>query len=587
MPVKVTKSAENDSSVSTETEYSDQEDYEIQMGSKTSGQTKENNLGHFMHEDGIDQNAAAIYNCDNLPDLNFNASTRNSSRRLMQNKESNRKLSNVKGLLSNKLVQQHQISKSKTNLEETNLPRRIRCLKENDETTTQQKHNLTASCGSTLHLPTRRPSQGGLEGLTSTSAATFSSNIQATSSDDPTCQHFVTKTNRASLERSVASTSVDKPNTKTTDERAVKDLEADETVLSAMVQQKKNGQVSKSTDGRLMMAVCTLPTFTKPSQSSRNQLETATEKGPSSSTQMALGTCMEGHRSDDDEWSEQELGLFLLGLKTYGDDYDKVASLIKTRSYDQVCKHAQYHFEKVDRISKICEILEDANRRRSKTTTKPNDVPKRTIQVQHYEWTNEEDRLLQKGLEKYGRNLTKIAQLIPSRTVEQIEAYVKRLLHIEKRDKPQQEVKHEESIGNTDDRRGVKRQLTTETEYQRMREDLLKYEERKRLESEQKKTTSMINKKIAKVDKNGKRVVQPPRLSSAEVVRMREDLLKYEERKRRENCVSGLPVLDKVSNGLALIGDGLAAPDLKVGRVQTAIISLPSVDFETWPFFFC
>ena len=45
-------------------------------------------------------------------------------------------------------------------------------------------------------------------------------------------------------------------------------------------------------------------------------------------------------------WTSQELTLFELGLSTYDRDYDKIASLIKTRSTRQVRRHANYHLHK-------------------------------------------------------------------------------------------------------------------------------------------------------------------------------------------------------------------------------------------------
>ena len=46
-------------------------------------------------------------------------------------------------------------------------------------------------------------------------------------------------------------------------------------------------------------------------------------------------------------WTSQELTLFELGLSIYDRDYDKIASLIKTRSTRQVRRHANYHLHKI------------------------------------------------------------------------------------------------------------------------------------------------------------------------------------------------------------------------------------------------
>ena len=46
-------------------------------------------------------------------------------------------------------------------------------------------------------------------------------------------------------------------------------------------------------------------------------------------------------------WTSQELTLFELGLSIYDRDYDKIASLVKTRSTRQIRRHANYHLHKI------------------------------------------------------------------------------------------------------------------------------------------------------------------------------------------------------------------------------------------------
>ncbi|CAG9316595.1 unnamed protein product [Blepharisma stoltei] len=58
-------------------------------------------------------------------------------------------------------------------------------------------------------------------------------------------------------------------------------------------------------------------------------------------------------------WSREEHELFLKGLGEFGENWQKVSGIIKTRGKMQVRSHAQKYFMRI-KIQKVCELKSEA-----------------------------------------------------------------------------------------------------------------------------------------------------------------------------------------------------------------------------------
>jgi SHAQKYF class myb-like DNA-binding protein len=96
-------------------------------------------------------------------------------------------------------------------------------------------------------------------------------------------------------------------------------------------------------------------------------------------------------------WTDEEHRLFLKGISQYGRQWTKIAALVKSRNAGAVQGHARTHVLEID------ELLGNV-----KLSNK---------------WTDEEHRLFLQGVSQYGRQWTKIAALVKSRTPGQLQSH--------------------------------------------------------------------------------------------------------------------------------------------------------------------
>jgi SHAQKYF class myb-like DNA-binding protein len=65
------------------------------------------------------------------------------------------------------------------------------------------------------------------------------------------------------------------------------------------------------------------------------------------STVRPYGSGYSSGSKNTDPWTSEEHQLFRIGLDLYGKEWEKIAKLIKTRTIEQICSHAQAYFRKV------------------------------------------------------------------------------------------------------------------------------------------------------------------------------------------------------------------------------------------------